>query len=72
LGVYGDATNVRRHLDNPDQYIGKPSLVIGGGNAAADIVAALSRAKRTAEDGTTVYWGTGGSGSRWKKRSLAI
>ena len=56
LGVYGDATHVQRRLDNPDQFIGKASLVIGGGNAAADIVAALSKAKRTAEDDTTIFW----------------
>jgi thioredoxin reductase len=56
LGVYGDAAHVHRRLDNPDQFIGNASLVIGGGNAAADIVAALSRAKRTAEDGTTIFW----------------
>ena len=36
--------------------IGNSNLVIGGGNSAADIVAALSRAKRTAEDDTTIYW----------------
>ncbi len=56
LGVYGDATHVRRRLDNTDQFIGKTCLVIGGGNSAADIVAALSKAKRTAEDSTTVFW----------------
>ncbi len=56
LGVYGDAAHVHRRLDDPDQFIGKANLVIGGGNAAADIVAALSRAKRTAEDDTTVFW----------------
>jgi thioredoxin reductase len=56
LGVYGDATHVRRRLDNPDQFIGKASLVIGGGNSAADIVVALSKAKRTAGDGTTIFW----------------
>lgn len=56
LGIYGEATHVRRRLDDPDQFIGNASLVIGGGNAAADIVAALSRAKRTAEDGSSVYW----------------
>ena len=32
------------------------TLVIGGGNAAADVVAALSRAKRNADDETPVYW----------------
>jgi thioredoxin reductase len=56
LGVYGDATHVHRQLDNPEEYLGNSNLVIGGGNSAADIVAALSRVKRTAEDGTTVYW----------------
>ena len=56
LGVYGDASNVRRHLDNPDQHFGHSVLVIGGGNSAADIIAALSRAKRTAEDDTPIFW----------------
>jgi len=56
LGVYGDATQVRRHLDSADQHIGHSVLVIGGGNSAADIVAALSRAKRTAEDDTPIFW----------------
>ena len=36
--------------------IKKQALVIGGGNAAADVVAALSRAKRDANDQTPVYW----------------
>lgn len=56
LGVYGDATQVRRHLDNTDQHLGHSVLVIGGGNSAADIVAALSKAKRTAEDDTPIFW----------------
>ena len=56
LGVYGDATQVRRHLDNTDRHIGHAVLVIGGGNSAADIVAALSKAKRTTEDDTPIFW----------------
>ena len=56
LGVYGDATYVHRSLDTPEQHLGTSCLVIGGGNSAADIVAALSRAKRAAEDETPVYW----------------
>jgi thioredoxin reductase len=56
LGVYGDAKMVQRRLGNPEEHIGTSSLVMGGGNSAADIVAALSRAKRTAEDDTPVYW----------------
>ena len=56
LGVYGDATQVRRHLDSANQHIGHAVLIIGGGNSAADIVAALSSAKRTAEDDTPIFW----------------
>ena len=56
LGVYGDAKTVARRLDNPEDHIGASALVLGGGNSAADIVAALSKAKRAAEDETPVYW----------------
>ncbi|OEU80888.1 MAG: pyridine nucleotide-disulfide oxidoreductase [Desulfobacterales bacterium S5133MH4] len=56
LGVYGDAKTVARRLDNPEDHIGASTLVLGGGNSAADIVAALSKAKRAAEDETPVYW----------------
>ena len=57
LGVYGEAKTVARKLDNPDDHIGAPTLVLGGGNAAADVVSTLSKAKRSAEDATPVYWG---------------
>ena len=56
LGVYGEAKTIARTLDNPKDHIGFSTLVIGGGNAAADVVAALSRAKRDANDATPVYW----------------
>jgi len=46
LGIYGEARTVARNLDNPEDYIDVTTLVIGGGNAAADIVAALSKVKR--------------------------
>jgi thioredoxin reductase len=54
--VYGEAKTIARTLDNPKDHIGFSTLVIGGGNAAADVVAALSRAKRDANDETPVYW----------------
>lgn len=57
LGIYGEAKTVRRNLENPQDYIGITTLVIGGGNAAADVVAALSKIKREADDPTPVYWG---------------
>jgi len=57
LGIYGEAKTVARKLDNPADHIGAPTLVLGGGNAAADVVATLSKAKRAADDHTPVYWG---------------
>ena len=57
LGIYGEARTVARNLQNTQDYIGVTTLVIGGGNAAADIVAALSKVKREASDPTPVYWG---------------
>ncbi len=57
LGIYGEAKTVRRNLENPQDYIGIATLVIGGGNAAADVVSALSKVKREADDPTPVYWG---------------
>jgi thioredoxin reductase len=56
LGVYGEAKTIARTLDNPKDHIGHSTLIIGGGNAAADVVAALSKAKRDAEDTTPIYW----------------
>lgn len=57
LGVYGEAKTVARKLDNPNDHIGAPTLILGGGNAAADVVSTLSKAKRAADDHTPVYWG---------------
>jgi thioredoxin reductase len=57
LGVYGEAKTVARSLDNPEEHLGAPTLVLGGGNAAADVVSTLSKVKRAAGDSTTVYWG---------------
>ncbi len=57
LGIYGEAKTVRRNLENPQDYIGITTLVIGGGNAAADVVSALSKVKREGNDATPVYWG---------------
>ena len=56
LGIYGEAKTVARNIENGEDYIGMNVLVIGGGNAAADVVASLSRIKREAHDPTSVYW----------------
>lgn len=57
LGIYGEAKTVARNLRSPEDYIGITTLVIGGGNAAADVVSALSKVKREAGDASPVYWG---------------
>lgn len=57
LGIYGEAKTVAHSLENPEDYIGRTTLVIGGGNAGADVVAALSRAKRENGDDSPVHWG---------------
>ena len=57
LGVYGEAKTIARKLDNTEEHIGAPTLVLGGGNAAADVVSTLSKAKRAAGDHTPIYWG---------------
>jgi len=57
LGVYGEAKTVARKLDNADDHVGAPTLVLGGGNAAADVISTLSKAKRAQKDPTPVYWG---------------
>ena len=57
LGIYGEAKTVARKLENPADHLNAPTLVIGGGNAAADVVATLSKAKRDVDDTTSVYWG---------------
>lgn len=56
LGIYGEAKTVARNIETPEDYIGINVLVIGGGNAAADVVASLSRIKREARDSSSVFW----------------
>lgn len=56
LSVYGDARMVAKNVDDPGQYIGIKTLVIGGGNTAADVVIAILKAKREADDTQPVYW----------------
>lgn len=57
LGIYGEAKTVARNIENGEDYIGVNVLVIGGGNAAADVVSSLSKIKREArDDATSVYW----------------
>jgi thioredoxin reductase len=56
LSVYGDAKMVAKNVDDPSKYVGVRTLVIGGGNSAADVVIAILKAKREANDSQSVYW----------------
>jgi thioredoxin reductase len=56
LSVYGDAKMVAKTLDDPKKYVGVKTLVIGGGNSAADVITSILKAKRQANDDQPVYW----------------
>ena len=56
LGVYGEAKTVARKIEDVEHYVSVTALVIGGGNTAADIVTAISRAKREAGSTRPVFW----------------
>jgi thioredoxin reductase len=56
LSVYGDAKMVAKGLDDPKKYIGVRTLVIGGGNSAADVIISILKEKRSANDKAPVYW----------------
>jgi thioredoxin reductase len=54
--VYGDAKMVAKNVDDASRYIGIKTLVIGGGNTAADVIINILMAKREAKDSQPVYW----------------
>ena len=56
LSVYGDAKMVAKSLEDPKKYIGVKTLVIGGGNTAADVIISILKTKREANDKQPVYW----------------
>jgi thioredoxin reductase len=56
LSVYGDAKMVAKSLEDPKKYVGVKTLVIGGGNTAADIIISILKTKREANDHQPVYW----------------
>ena len=56
LSVYGDAKMVAKNVDDPTKYVGVKTLVIGGGNTAADVVIAILKEKREQSDTQPVYW----------------
>lgn len=56
LSVYGDAKMVAKNVEDASKYIGLKTLVIGGGNTAADVIINILKAKREVNDSQPVYW----------------
>jgi thioredoxin reductase len=56
LSVYGDAKMVAKRVEDPKKYLGVRTLVIGGGNSAADVIISILKTKREANDNHPVYW----------------
>lgn len=56
LSVYGDAKMVAKTVEDPKKYLGVRTLVIGGGNTAADVIISILKEKRQANDTQPVYW----------------
>jgi thioredoxin reductase len=56
LSVYGDARMVAKNVEDATKYVGVKTLVIGGGNTAADVIIGILKAKREAKDSQPVYW----------------
>ena len=56
LSVYGDAKMVAKTVEDPKKYLGVRTLVIGGGNTAADVIISILKEKREANDTQPVYW----------------
>ena len=56
LSVYGDAKMVAKNVEDASKYIGIKTLVIGGGNTAADVIINILKAKREVKDTQPVYW----------------
>ena len=56
LSVYGDAKMVAKNVEDASKYIGLKTLVIGGGNTAADVIIGILKAKREVNDTQPVYW----------------
>jgi len=56
LSVYGDAKMVANRVEDPKKYLGVRTLVIGGGNSAADVLISILKEKREANDNQPVYW----------------
>ncbi|MFQ5652181.1 MAG: FHA domain-containing protein [bacterium] len=54
--IPGNTMGIAYRLNDPDDFVGEPACVVGGGTSAAEAVIAISEAKAAAGDATAVYW----------------
>jgi thioredoxin reductase/pSer/pThr/pTyr-binding forkhead associated (FHA) protein len=54
--IPGNTDGIAHRLDDPENYVGPPVCIIGGGTSAAEAVIAVSNAKEEADDDCPVYW----------------
>lgn len=54
--IPGNTDGIAHRLDDPENYVGDPICVIGGGTSAAEAVIAVSNAKEEVDDDAPVYW----------------
>jgi len=54
--IPGNTDGIAHRLDDPENYVGHPTCVIGGGTSAAEAVISVSSAKDEADDDCPVYW----------------
>jgi thioredoxin reductase/ferredoxin len=57
FNIPGNTEGIAFRLSDPDLYVGRPALVIGGGTSAAEAVIGISNSKIKAKDTSAVYWG---------------
>lgn len=54
--VPGNTQGIAFRMEDPQQFVGQPACVVGGGTSAAEAVIAISGAKAAAGDPTAIYW----------------
>ncbi len=69
--IPGNTDGIAYRLADPEDYVGSPACVVGGGTSAAEAVIAISNAKSQAGDESSVYWSYRGDKMPRVSKSLA-
>lgn len=71
LDIPGDLEGIAYGVEDAEDYVGAPTLVVGGGPSAAEAVLAISRAKARRGDAASVFWSYRGRGLPAVSKDLA-